>query len=54
MPDVIRIGRAMGSSGMTLRHDLEDFAPGQLVPQVVPLGRDGPGWLSATQPGMRL
>ena len=27
MPDVIRIGRAMGSSGVAPRHDLDNFAP---------------------------
>ena len=42
MPDVVRIGRAMGSSGVAPRHDPDNFAPAQLLPWVVPRRRIAP------------
>ena len=34
---------AYGSSGLAPRHDLDDFAPAQLLPWGVPLVQDRPG-----------
>jgi hypothetical protein len=54
MPDVVRIGRAMGSSGVASRHDLDNFAPARLLPRVVPWRGIAPGQPSATQRDTRL